>query len=114
MIRGGHDKFPRRRRDGRARDRETTNRSGENMAHEPSKNLQNLFLNHVRKNKTQLTIYLVNGVKLQGVITSFDSFSFLLKREKISQLVYKHAVSAVLPREPINLLDSDRDDDGSG
>ena len=68
-------------------------------------NVQDVFLNHVRKNKTPLTVFLVNGVKLQGVITWFDSFSMLLRRDGHCQLVYKHAISTVMPQGPIQLFE---------
>ena len=64
-----------------------------------SLSLQDHFLNSVRRAKLPVTIYLVKGVKLQGVITWFDSFSLLLRREGASQLVYKHAVSTIMPAE---------------
>ena len=66
-------------------------------------NLQDVFLNHVRKDKVACTIFLVNGVKLQGVVTWFDNFCVLLKREGQVQLVYKHAISTVMPSQAINL-----------
>jgi host factor-I protein len=66
-------------------------------------NLQDVFLNHVRKDKVPVTIFLVNGVKLQGVVTWFDNFCVLLKREGQAQLVYKHAISTVMPSHPITL-----------
>ncbi len=66
-------------------------------------NLQDVFLNHVRKDKIPVTIFLVNGVKLQGVVTWFDNFCVLLKREGQVQLVYKHAISTVMPAQPVNL-----------
>ncbi len=66
-------------------------------------NLQDVFLNHVRKDKIAVTIFLVNGVKLQGVVTWFDNFCVLLKREGQVQLVYKHAISTVMPGQPVNL-----------
>ena len=68
-------------------------------------NLQDTFLNSVRKAKTPLTIFLVNGVKLQGVITWFDNFCLLLRRDAQSQLVYKHAISTIMPGAPIQLFD---------
>ena len=77
------------------------------MAAEKSQNLQDTFLNHVRKQKTPLTIFLVNGVKLQGVITWFDNFCVLLRRDGLSQLVYKHAISTVMPSQPIQLFEDD-------
>ena len=67
------------------------------MAAERAQNLQDTFLNHVRKQKIPLTIFLVNGVKLQGVVTWFDNFCVLLRRDGQSQLVYKHAISTVMP-----------------
>lgn len=78
---------------------------------EKSHNLQDVFLNHVRKNKTSVTVFLVNGVKLQGIITWFDNFCVLLRRDGLSQLVYKHAISTVMPAGPIRLFD---EDDSSG
>jgi host factor-I protein len=65
-----------------------------------SLSLQDHFLNSVRRAKLPVTIFLVKGVKLQGVITWFDSFSLLLRREGASQLVYKHAISTIMPPEP--------------
>ena len=74
------------------------------MAAERAQNLQDTFLNHVRKNKTPLTIFLVNGVKLQGVVTWFDNFCVLLRRDGHSQLVYKHAISTIMPAQPLDLF----------
>ena len=70
-------------------------------------NLQNVFLNAVRKTKTPLTVFLVNGVKLQGVITWFDNFCVLLRRDGHSQLVYKHAISTVMPLNPVQLFEQE-------
>ena len=75
------------------------------MANEKSQNVQDVFLNHVRKSKTPVTVFLVNGVKLQGIITWFDNFSVLLRRDGHTQLVYKHAISTVMPGTPIQLFD---------
>lgn len=75
------------------------------MAAEKTQNVQDVFLNHVRKNKTAVTVFLVNGVKLQGIITWFDNFSVLLRRDGHTQLVYKHAISTVMPGAPIQLFD---------
>jgi host factor-I protein len=74
---------------------------------ETKQNLQDAFLNHVRKTKVPVTIFLINGVKLQGVITWFDNFCVLLRRDGQSQLVYKHAISTVMPAQPINLYDGE-------
>ena len=65
-----------------------------------SLSLQDHFLNSVRRAKLPVTIFLVKGVKLQGVITWFDAFSLLLRREGAAQLVYKHSISTVMPTEP--------------
>jgi host factor-I protein len=65
-------------------------------------NLQDQFLNLLRKNKTPVTMFLVKGVKLQGIVTWFDNFSILLRRDGQSQLVYKHAVSTIMPSQPID------------
>lgn len=81
------------------------------MAAEKTQNVQDVFLNHVRKNKTAVTVFLVNGVKLQGNITWFDNFSVLLRRDGNSQLVYKHAISTVMPAGPIQLFDAEKVDD---
>jgi host factor-I protein len=75
------------------------------MAAERAQNLQDTFLNHVRKSKIPLTIFLVNGVKLQGVVTWFDNFCVLLRRDGHSQLVYKHAISTIMPGHPIQLFE---------
>ncbi len=81
------------------------------MASDRSANLQDTFLNQVRKQHSQVTIFLVNGVKLQGIVTWFDSFCVLLKREEHSQLVYKHAISTIMPSQPVNLMEKDGEDD---
>jgi host factor-I protein len=76
-----------------------------------SQNVQDVFLNHVRKFKTPVTVFLVNGVKLQGIITWFDNFCVLLRRDAHSQLVYKHAISTIMPAQPVQLFDGDKDND---
>ncbi len=73
---------------------------------EKSQNLQEVFLNSVRKDHIAVTVFLVNGVKLQGIITWFDNFSLLLKRDQHIQLVYKHAISTIMPAIPVSLDDS--------
>jgi host factor-I protein len=77
------------------------------MAAEKTQNLQDTFLNYVRKNKTPLTIFLINGVKLQGIVSWFDNFCVLLRRDGHSQLVYKHAISTIMPGGPVNLNEQD-------
>ena len=77
------------------------------MSSEKSQNLQDVFLNHIRKQKMPVTVFLVNGVKLQGIITWFDNFCVLLRRDQHSQLVYKHAISTIMPGQPVHLMDTD-------
>ena len=71
-------------------------------------NLQDMFLNTLRRTKTPVTMFLVKGVKLQGIITWFDNFSVLLRRDGHSQLVYKHAISTIMPVTPVQLFDGDK------
>ena len=78
---------------------------------EKAQNVQDVFLNHLRKNKTPVTIFLVNGVKLQGIVTWFDNFSVLLRRDGHSQLVYKHAISTIMPASPITMFEAVEDGD---
>ncbi len=78
---------------------------------EKAQNVQDVFLNHLRKTKTPVTIFLVNGVKLQGIVTWFDNFSVLLRRDGHSQLVYKHAISTIMPVTPVQLFEGDKASD---
>jgi host factor-I protein len=75
------------------------------MTIEKKQNLQDTFLNSVRKSKTPLTIFLINGVKLQGVVSWFDNFCVLLRRDGQSQLIYKHAISTIMPSAPVQLYE---------
>ena len=70
-------------------------------------NLQDVFLNQLRKSKISVTIFLINGVKLQGMITWFDNFCVILRRDGQSQLVYKHAVSTIMPATSVSLYDGE-------
>ena len=70
-------------------------------------NLQDAFLNQVRKEKNSVTVFLINGVKLQGVITWFDNFCILLRRDGQSQLVYKHSISTIMPSQNVSLYDGE-------
>lgn len=65
-------------------------------------NLQDVFLNQLRRDKAPVTMFLVKGVKLQGIVTWFDNFSILLRRDGQSQLVYKHAISTIMPGQPVD------------
>ena len=81
------------------------------MAGDKPMNVQDVFLNHVRKNKIPVTAFLINGVKLQGIITWFDAATMLLRRDGHSQLVYKHAISTMMPQGPIQLFDNFNNND---
>ena len=84
------------------------------MSSEKKQNLQDTFLNAVRKSRTPLTIFLVNGVKLQGVVTWFDNFCVLLRGDgRPPQLVYKHAISTIMPMQPVQLFEADEMDDSA-
>jgi host factor-I protein len=97
-------------RDARASNATTKNKKGVKMAAEKTQNVQDVFLNHIRKNKVPVTIFLVNGVKLQGIVTWFDNFSVLLRRDAHSQLVYKHAISTVMPATPVQLFEQAKEE----
>ena len=75
-----------------------------------NQNLQDVFLNTARRQHISVTLFLVNGVKLQGLITWFDNYSILLKRDGHIQLIYKHAVSTIMPATAIDLLEQLPDD----
>lgn len=82
------------------------------MSNERKASLQDTFLNAVRRQKIPLTIFLVNGVKLQGVVSWFDSFCVLLRRDGQAQLVYKHAISTIMPVQNVTLYEpEDMDED---
>ena len=66
-------------------------------------NLQDMFLNSLRRSKTPVTMFLVKGVKLQGIITWFDNFSVMLRRDGQAQLIYKHAISTIMPSHPLDI-----------
>ena len=80
---------------------------------EKNQNIQDVFLNKIRKEKNSVTVFLVNGVKLQGIVTWFDNFSLLLKRDSHIQLVYKHAISTIMPSGPLSLYDGDDADNSA-
>ncbi|MEQ8708667.1 MAG: RNA chaperone Hfq [Rhodospirillales bacterium] len=81
------------------------------MSNDKTQNVQDVFLNYVRKHKTPVTVFLINGVKLQGIITWFDNFSMLLRRDGSTQLVYKHAISTVMPGMPVSLFEPSKEED---
>ena len=80
------------------------------MSSDKTQNVQDVFLNYIRKQKTPVTSFLINGVKLQGIVTWFDNFSVLLRRDGHTQLVYKHAISTIMPSVPVLLFEPEKDD----
>ncbi len=80
---------------------------------EKNQNIQDVFLNRIRKEKHTVTVFLVNGVKLQGIVTWFDNFCLLLKRDSHIQLVYKHAISTIMPSGPLSLYDGGEEQGGA-
>lgn len=80
---------------------------------EKNQNIQDVFLNRIRKDKHTVTVFLVNGVKLQGIVTWFDNFCLLLKRDSHIQLVYKHAISTIMPSGPLSLYDGGEEQGGA-
>jgi host factor-I protein len=77
------------------------------MAFDKDLNLQDFFLDNIQQNQTAVTLFLVNGVKLQGTVTKYDNFSVLLRRDSHSQLVYKHAISTIMPAAPLSVIDGE-------
>ncbi len=76
-------------------------------------NLQDTFLNQARKENMLTTVFLVNGYQIKGVVRSFDNFTLLLEVEGKQQLVYKHAISTIIPVRNINLRPADDDEQNS-
>ena len=85
-----------------ARAKKVASSAGTALGAGKPQNLQDAFLNLLRKSKVPVTMFLVKGVKLQGIVTWFDNFSILLRRDGQSQLVYKHAISTIMPGQPVN------------
>lgn len=69
-------------------------------------NLQDVFLNQLRKDKTMVTVYLINGFQLRGCVRGFDSFTIIIENEGRQNLVYKNAISTITPTRPVKLMDS--------
>ncbi|ATW24250.1 RNA chaperone Hfq [Candidatus Formimonas warabiya] len=67
-------------------------------------NLQDFFLNQVRKDNTAVTIYLINGFQIKGFVRGFDSFTVVMDVEGKQQMVYKHAISTIMPAKPVNIM----------
>lgn len=70
-------------------------------------NLQDIFLNSTRKNKIEIIVFLVNGVPIKGRVLSFDNFTILLEVDKKQNLIYKHAISTMVPSKPIHFRDDE-------
>ena len=68
------------------------------------KNLQDIFLNHARKEKTAITVFLTNGFQMRGTIKAYDSFTIVMDVESRQQLIYKHAISTIIPFKPVSLM----------
>jgi host factor-I protein len=76
---------------------------------ERSQTLQDLFLSSMSKQKSSLTVFLINGVRLTGVVTYFDNYCVFLRRDGHSQIVYKHAISTIMPSEPMQMFEAEGD-----
>ena len=76
------------------------------MPTQNTSSLQDKFLKYLRDKRSEVTIFLANGIRLQGQISSFDNFTIQLVRGNCTQIVYKHAISTILPAEPVQLVDS--------
>ncbi|MFT7433794.1 MAG: host factor-I protein [Alphaproteobacteria bacterium] len=84
------------------------------MSKDTQPNVQEAFLNHLRKSKQPITVFLTNGVKLQGKLTWFDNFCLTLTRDGVTQLVYKHGISTVMPGDTFDISDlAGFDNDGN-
>jgi host factor-I protein len=77
---------------------------GSNVVTPGTPPIQDLFLKHLRDNKLDVTMFLVNGIRLQGQIRQFDNFTVMLVRGNGTQVVFKHAISAIYPAEPVELI----------
>jgi host factor-I protein len=77
----------------------------DSMKGQAPKNLQDAYLNYARKERLDLTVYLTNGVPLQGKVVSFDSFTILLEIDRKQNLIYKHAVSTIVPAKPLQMAE---------
>lgn len=81
------------------------------MAAEKTQNIQDVFLNTLRKEKVPVTIFLVSGVKLQGTVSGFDNFCVVLRRSPQVQLVYKHSIATIVPAQSISLYKPEEGED---
>ena len=71
-------------------------------------NLQDVFLNQVRKEKTVITVFLLSGFQIKGLVTGFDSYTVVLDCEGKQELIYKHAISTIIPAKPVNFMEAEK------
>ena len=83
------------------------------MEKNKSINIQDVFLNHVRKENIAVTIFITNGVPIRGFVKGFDSFTVVLEVEGRQQMIYKHAISTIAPLKPVSFLFNDNSDDSA-
>ena len=74
-------------------------------------NLQDVFLNQVRKEKTIITVFLLSGFQIKGLVTGFDSYTVVLDCEGKQELIYKHAISTIIPAKPVNFIEAEKTQD---
>ncbi len=74
-------------------------------------NLQDVFLNQVRKEKTSITVFLLSGFQIKGLVTGFDSYTVVLDCEGKQELIYKHAISTIIPAKPVNFIEAEKEAD---
>lgn len=74
-------------------------------------NLQDTFLNKVRKNNIGITVYLINGSQIRGAVRGFDNYTIIMEGDNKQQLIYKHAISTIVPNSPIDLFNNDLKDE---
>ncbi len=72
-------------------------------------NLQDVFLNQVRKEKTSITVFLLSGFQIKGLVTGFDSYTVVLDCEGKQELIYKHAISTIIPSKPVNFMEAEKE-----
>ena len=73
-------------------------------------NLQDIFLNQARKEKIPITVFLTNGFQFKGMVRGFDEYTVIVDSDGKQELIYKHAISTIIPSRPVSILDSDRED----
>lgn len=76
-------------------------------------NLQDVFLNQVRKDKIAITIFLLSGFQIKGLVTGFDNYTVVLDCEGKQELIYKHAISTIIPARPINFIAAENEQDNT-